>query len=287
MLGARHPASSTATDRGRHGQHDEVGRERDAAAAVAAAATSEPLASGVARLEPTSRMTGHQWFYIFVLDGLGAMVLSGGVNFAIAYAMYTTQDTHERPIRLLGLPNTLAGDAAVTIIVQCIITWFVEWALVAHDLAHRSVHPIGWVTFPSSSSSSTSQRLLRWWLFLPVTGGVGDEEQQQADASSPQSSVELVQRVRVNSLAAVFQQGLRGFLLAVPSFLVLWPISVGVLTTIGRKDGADWVFEDRWAPQVFKLVLGGVLGLLTTPLMAMFWLARAGWEAAGCGSRQP
>ncbi len=30
-------------------------------------------------------MTGHQWFYIFVLDGLGAMALSGGVNFGIAY----------------------------------------------------------------------------------------------------------------------------------------------------------------------------------------------------------
>ncbi|GJN84262.1 hypothetical protein PLIIFM63780_007818 [Purpureocillium lilacinum] len=222
-------------------------------------------------------MTGHQWFYIFVLDGLGAMALSGGVNFGIAYAMYTTQDTKERPIRLFGLPNTLAGDAAVTIIVQCIITWFVEWALVAHDLKHRSVHPIGWVSIPSSSSRW--QRLVRWWFFLPVTGSAGDEV-DGSDASTPRPD-EVVERVRVNSPVAVFQQALRGFLLAVPSFLVLWPISVGALTAVGRKEGADWVYADRWAPQVFKLVLGGVLGLLTTPLMAMFWLVRAGWEAEG------
>jgi hypothetical protein len=37
------------------------------------------------RLEPTSHFTGHQLFYIFGLDGIGALALSGGVNFAIAY----------------------------------------------------------------------------------------------------------------------------------------------------------------------------------------------------------
>lgn len=37
------------------------------------------------RLSPTRRFSGHQVFYIFVLDGLGAMMLSAGVNFAIAY----------------------------------------------------------------------------------------------------------------------------------------------------------------------------------------------------------
>ncbi|GJN73752.1 hypothetical protein PLICBS_007835 [Purpureocillium lilacinum] len=269
MPRTRKPA---APERGRAARRD--GEAADDAV-VATAAAAAPSADG--RLEPTPRMTGHQWFYIFVLDGLGAMALSGGVNFGIAYAMYTTQDTEERPIRLFGLPNTLAGDAAVTIIVQCIITWFVEWALVAHDLNHRSVHPIGWVSVPSSSSRW--QRLLRWWFFLPIAGSAGDEV-DGSDASTPRPD-EVVERVRVNSPVAVFQQALRGFLLAVPSFLVLWPISVGALTAVGRKEGADWVYADRWAPQVFKLVLGGVLGLLTTPLMAMFWLVRAGWEAEG------
>lgn len=35
--------------------------------------------------EPTEKFTAHQIFYIFILDGIGAMILSGGINFAIAY----------------------------------------------------------------------------------------------------------------------------------------------------------------------------------------------------------
>jgi hypothetical protein len=36
-------------------------------------------------LRPSLKFTGHQLFYVFGLDGVGAMVLSGGVNFALAY----------------------------------------------------------------------------------------------------------------------------------------------------------------------------------------------------------
>ncbi len=36
-------------------------------------------------LEPTDHLTPYQAFYIFGLDGLGAFLLSGGINFAIAY----------------------------------------------------------------------------------------------------------------------------------------------------------------------------------------------------------
>lgn len=34
---------------------------------------------------PTDRFTPHQIFYIFVLDGIGAAVVSGAINLAIAY----------------------------------------------------------------------------------------------------------------------------------------------------------------------------------------------------------
>jgi len=36
---------------------------------------------------PTTKFTAHQIFYIFILDGIGAAILSGGINFAIAYGM--------------------------------------------------------------------------------------------------------------------------------------------------------------------------------------------------------
>lgn len=38
-------------------------------------------------LKPTPNFTGHQLWYVFVLDGLGGMLVSGGVNFALAYGM--------------------------------------------------------------------------------------------------------------------------------------------------------------------------------------------------------
>ncbi|KAH7253868.1 uncharacterized protein BKA55DRAFT_510858 [Fusarium redolens] len=215
------------------------------------------------RLKPSLQFTGHQLFYVFGLDGIGAMALSGGVNFALAYVMYTTQDTVKNPIRLFQLPNTLSGDAAVTIIVQCILTWFVEMGLVSYDLSKRSVQPIGFIPEPS-------HQWLRWLFFLPPASDTSDSEVEEKEAQR-KSNVPPV-------LMTIVQGALRGFILAVVGFFILWPLSVGVLTTVGERDGGDWRYQDRWTPQAFKAILGGVLGLLTTPLMALFWLIKAGWE---------
>jgi hypothetical protein len=168
--------------------------------------------------------------------------------------MYTTQNTVKRPIRLWQLPNTLAGDAAVTIIVQCIITWFVELFILRYDLRQRSVQPIGFISQPI-------RPWLRLFFFLP------------RDATA-----EIEKQPRPWSFLEVIQQALRGFCFAVVSFLLLWPICMGALTAFGKKEGNDYVYHDKWLPQVFKLILGGGLALLTTPLMAMFWLVKAGWE---------
>ncbi|KLP06893.1 uncharacterized protein FFB20_01523 [Fusarium fujikuroi] len=215
------------------------------------------------RLKPSLQFTGHQLFYVFGLDGIGAMALSGGVNFALAYVMYTTQDTIKNPIRLFQLPNTLSGDAAVTIIVQCILTWFVEMGLVSYDLSKRSVQPIGFVAEPS-------HQWLRWLFFLPPASDPSDSEVEEKEPQRKPTVPPV--------LTATVQGALRGFILAVVGFFILWPLSVGVLTTVGERDGGDWRYKDRWAPQAFKAILGGVLGLLTTPLMALFWLIKAGWE---------
>lgn len=179
--------------------------------------------------------------------------------------MYTTQPSPRAPIKLFALPNTLAGDAAVTIIVQCILTWFVELGLLRFDLRNQSVQPIGFVPKPT-------RPLLRWLFYLPKSGN--DEASNGEDVKLPP---------RTMTWRAILPEALRGFLLAVAGFLVLWPIGVGGLTAFGEKqDGSlDYIYDDRYVPQGFKAVLGGLLGLFTTPLMALFWLIRAGWEAEG------
>lgn len=165
--------------------------------------------------------------------------------------MYTTKPT---PIRLFRFPNTLAGDAAVSIIAQCVLTWFVEMFLVRTDLGKRAVQPIGFIPEPSN-------RFLRWLFFL----------------SSGKTKTQI--SARRAAVMYQLQQALRGLLLSVVAFVFLWPVGVGALTLFGERDGADYEYANRWVPQFFKLVFGGVLGLLTTPLMALFWLLKAGWEA--------
>ncbi|WZH47336.1 hypothetical protein QYS62_008480 [Fusarium acuminatum] len=192
-------------------------------------------------LRPSLKFTSHQLFYVFGLDGVGAMVLSGGVNFALAYR-----------------------DAAVTIIIQCILTWFVEMGLVRYDLSKRSVQPIGFIPQPS-------YRWLRWLFFLPPSSDPNDSEEESEKAPKDTSKA-------ASTFNTIAQGALRGFILAVVGFILLWPMSVGILTTLGERDGGDWRYNDRWVPQAFKAILGGVLGLLTTPLMALFWLIKAGWE---------
>ncbi|KAH7141328.1 hypothetical protein B0J13DRAFT_623698 [Dactylonectria estremocensis] len=211
-----------------------------------------------------SRPRTRQIFYIFILSGIGGMIVSGGINFGLAYV--------ENPIFLFQLPNTLAGDGAVTIIIQCIITWFVEKGLVALDLSRRGIQPIGFIPMPTHP-------WLRWLFFLPQLGydkAAEAEALYEPQGKTPASGF-------AGAIVSVMQEATRGFLAAVASFFLLWPASVGILIVFGEDVGGDFTYSDRWIPQIFKGILGGVLGLLTTPLMAGFWLIKAGWE----GDRNP
>ncbi|OHE97885.1 hypothetical protein CORC01_06748 [Colletotrichum orchidophilum] len=242
--------------------------------------------SGRHETQPTDRISGHQIFYIFGLDGIGAGVLSGGINFAIAYGknsqrlvelrlraskagrrtvtdtnhtgMYSTQNIERNPIRLFQLPNTLAGDAVVTTVIQTAMTWFIEFILANHDIKNGAVRPIGFIREPSHP-------FLRWFMML-----------DQEDAAHTKSRLTMFS-----------DHIIRIGLIFVVSFILLWPASVGILTTIGHRGSGsdwDWYFHRKWAPEIFKGVYGGLLGLLTTPAMASFWLVREGWRLKRGGS---
>ncbi|PFH59819.1 hypothetical protein XA68_11837 [Ophiocordyceps unilateralis] len=207
------------------------------------------------RLEPSSKLTAHQFFYIFVLDGLGGLIVSGGINFGIAYAMYRRANPEKDPVRLFQLPNTLAGDGVVTIFVQCLVTWLIETTLVNYDVKHGSVQTIGCIGEPR-------HWLVRSFFMLPKDPQLG---------APP---------LRFFGVMPAIQLLVRGLLFGLVSFFPFWPIAVGILAGVGqrRRDG-DYYYDNVWTPQVYKLLLGGVLGLVTGPLMAMYWLARYGWES--------
>ncbi|KAK4219857.1 hypothetical protein QBC37DRAFT_408664 [Rhypophila decipiens] len=257
---------------------------------------------------PTTRLNAHQIFYIFILDGLGAMILSGAINFAIAYAMYTssspaaagttTNSVVPPPtttiILLFHLPNSLAGDAAVTIVLQTVITWLVEFLLVNRDLERGGVRPVGFVGIPRHG------KFVRWFCFLD-DGDVllhQDLDSSSSKKGNNNSKTVMESEEREESttrlklpnfwgagwVSIIWSQIVRALVVAVVMFLLLWGPCVGILMALGRKDetiGAlgDWVFEQRvWLPQVFKLILGALLALLETPAFAFFWMVQAGWD---------
>jgi hypothetical protein len=168
--------------------------------------------------------------------------------------MYGNLDVSKTPIRLWELPNTLAGDGAVTIIIQCIVTWMIELALVSHDLRSGNVQAIGFVPEPKN-------RWVRWFMLL-----------DQVDKPEP-TTREFV----MEWATFLVNNALRGFLVAVVSFPFFWPASVGILTTLGTRTGGDWDYQRTWTPEIFKGILGAALAVVTTPPMAAYWLARYGW----------
>jgi hypothetical protein len=273
-----------------------------------------------------------------------------------------TYGTGSPPLFLFSLPTSLVGDAAITTIIQCILTWLIPLVLVNLDLAQGRVAPIGFVPEPTS----------RWvrCLFLldqhqrEPNGGRKrpgqqdhrsddpevnlDEETQlttrhptdhnTANGGTKQQGISVITTTAVcasspfrspspsspsrspqspdsnhnrnktisnrhhnsNSLLGTLCSTLvlagyprgagvtglawfvlgqlgRGLLLAVGAFGVLIGPTIGVLAATGTRYGGDWVFPGAWAGPVFKLVYGGVLGLLTSPTVALFWMVRAGW----------
>ena len=87
--------SNSPPDRG-HGDHTDTDIETESNGSSSGRELRPPTThvegqdqgQAILRLQrPTEKMTGYQFFYIFVLDGIGAMVLSGGINFAIAYGV--------------------------------------------------------------------------------------------------------------------------------------------------------------------------------------------------------
>lgn len=186
--------------------------------------------------------------------------------------MYLSPDDR---ITLLRLPNTLAGDAALTIVIQVIVTWLIEWLAVTSDLRSGKVAPLAWRCGPKA----------RWILGLPRTGEDGGETRGSSREGERDSSDNRHSTSNRKANAAptrsprmpLLAHPLRIIAVLVPSFILIWPPSIGILIALGTAMGdGDYLYPSRWTPQIFKLVFGAVLGLLTTPVMALFWVVREG-----------
>ncbi|KAG0266535.1 hypothetical protein BG011_002025 [Mortierella polycephala] len=195
-------------------------------------------------------LTTRHVVYLVVMHMIGAMILDGGINFGLATAMYKgTSD----PIFLWPLPNTLAGDAAVTIIIQQALTWILDRLAVKGDLNKGMVAPL---RMPKDASG-----LVRWFVGLEHVG---------------------VYKTTGEKIGYYLNfHGKRIAVLILATFLVYWPITIGILSGLKihgvGKDHSDlegdfnvWPF-----PEIFKGVYGFAVGM-TTPFVSYIALIYQG-----------
>ncbi|KAF9978064.1 hypothetical protein BGZ73_003804 [Actinomortierella ambigua] len=196
-----------------------------------------------------SGLTTRHILYLIIMHTIGAMILDAGINFGLATAMYkNTKD----PVSLWPLPNTLAGDSAVTIILQQGLTWILDRLAVAGDLKKGMVAPL---RMPAKAPS-----LVRWFVGI---------EYSKVQPQTWGERWSYIFNFHVKRMAVII----------VATFIVYWPIAIGILSGLKANGiGADHTdlggdFNPWPMPEIYKGVYAAMLGL-TTPLMtyiALIW----------------
>ncbi|KAL2262761.1 hypothetical protein VTK26DRAFT_151 [Humicola hyalothermophila] len=168
---------------------------------------------------PTTQLTASQSVYIFVIDGIFAMLISAVINFAIGYGaslspffppFHLSQSVITKltdislpstgvyatprppygpppltpPPFLFALPQSFVADAAITTILQCLLTWLLMLVAVNVDLKRGRVAPL---LLPGSRflAAEPTSRLARWFLFLDSYPTVSSIVQYQPQPRAP------------------------------------------------------------------------------------------------------
>jgi len=181
---------------------------------------------------------------LVVLQIAPAVIISAGINFAVAYAMYHNQST----IYFFPFPNTIAGDLAVTNFIQGALNYIVPNVTLEAD--NRAGRRLPWrgLWNPSLSlvdriARSTGRPRQFWDIFI-----------QSQDVLAKPLTVKIFFR-------RFFLAILRGLFIAVFLFLITWSLAVAIACPIycGKNIGRVW------APQAIKGIYGGVHALLEIP----------------------
>jgi hypothetical protein len=170
------------------------------------------------------------------------------------------------PVTLWSFPHTLAGDAAVTIILQVLITWFLEALFVSSDLKSGRIAP--------TIRYAPHDALVKWFVRVPGFYPLPPSSSEAQEKEAPGQENPSLHSV----LVFVGKQLVRVGIITVFAVLIFWGPGVGILAETGTPEGKDFVYKTKWTPQVFKAVLGGILGLILGAGCAWFWMVRLGVE---------
>ena len=231
-------------------------------------------------------LNAQQVFYIFIMNGVGAMIISGAANFGVACAMY--RSTGDNEIRVWPLEkNTIAGDMGVTVILQQLATYLITSQLTNFDLRHgtksltRPWPPM--MHFPSTPFPTGS------WLGVkmpedvvargrPLYMGNGEGRSRfqrlvlwflRATSTGSERNAILVRGITLRQrLERFVWTALQGLWWAVLTFWWYWPIAIAIVAPIYEHRD----MRGTWIPEIIKLLFGGIMGLITNPFIALFAL---------------
>ncbi|OCF55795.1 hypothetical protein L486_06547 [Kwoniella mangroviensis CBS 10435] len=229
-------------------------------------------------------LSNRQWFYLLVLQGVGAGIIDGGANFAVAYAMYHNQ----KIIKMWVLSkNTLAGDLGVTPIIQCLASMLITSTLVHTDLHHHAVAPLPFV-WPHVEHLPDPREIIGRWGKGKRREGEETEEKKPTDEDEEPGTKSLSYYIKMsirfifegtenNSLLPIgnskpfpirifltaAQGAAIGIIFGLPVFL-LFIIVLGPLYKHDNIVEVGW----KWSPMVIKCVYGAVVGWITNPVIA-------------------
>lgn len=244
----------------------------------------------------------------------------GGFISILTPAKPNQKVTYARKKHSVLLWGSVAGDAAITIILQCIIAWVLQMFLVRHDLRKGAVQPL------PSSSKQHAPRSDRWLYMLdedtaaarvldrrgPHPGAVVQQQQQQQQSENEneieiedeeeklqqtqqqqeqkQKQARLLGQSCGDMLVSLGALLVRSVLLALPALVLFLPASLAVFVAaagVPVLGGRDYMFPSAIAPIIYKGVLGAAQALFISPEYAVFWMTREGYAAAAAAADVP
>lgn len=207
--------------------------------------------------------------YIFLAHAVVSGIISGGVEFAIAYGMYRH---NPQPVKLWGFPNTLSGDCALTVFIQVGVTWVCEELVVGWDcyLGNTPILPIE-VELPDESTHRP------FWTLFEVKHGISRDDRSFCSYLRKQF-LRYPNRSRLfNAFTWFLSKLVISMITAAMIWFWVWPVTMGIMAGVGTRIGShDYEFHG-WAPQVMKLVYGFVVGLMCSPIAIIVVLLRDVW----------
>jgi len=195
-------------------------------------------------LAPTDHLTLKQFLILLFMHTIGAAILDAGINFGIATAMYY----NETDVTIWFFPNTLAGDAAVTVFVQGILTYLIDGMLTSRDIRKGQFPPL---RAPSKLLKKFPTQVNFWF-------------KANSDLLEP--------KIGANERARRFGHCFaRSLVYSILMFFIFWPLGVGILWAVA---GTHVHWNGHWNPQIFKASFGGGMGFFQTPIVTLLAMMR-------------